>query len=344
MTGIFIVDSHGFKLGKKGQRIVVNWNDGRREEISVKKLSIVVISGSGSVSTQAMQLLADNNIPVVFTSRNSPYATMHPFFMHGTVLTRREQMRSLDDHRGLHLAKAFVYSAIMNKVRTLRYFIKSRVRTDPLIKDDIEEFSKKIEEITNKLIELDGNLQFLRSTIMGLEGESANLYYRALSLLLPDELGFKGRDRRPPKDPVNSVLSYGYTVLTSIVLLAIAKVGLEPFAGYLHVDRSGRPSLILDLSEEFRQPIIDVLVVSLFSKRSLDIESFDILDDGRWAIKKESKGIFFDGLRKRLQMNIRSADGVETTFERCILRQARNIVRYLLGRIPIYKPFIWKWW
>ena len=121
-------------------------------------------------------------------------------------------------------------------------------------------------------------------------------------------------------------------------------MGLEPFAGYLHVDRSGRPSLVLDLSEEFRQPIIDVLVVSLFSKKALDINSFDILDDGRWAIKKEAKNVFFDGLRKRLQNQIRSSDGVETTFEQCILRQARNIVRYLLGRLPSYQPFIWKWW
>lgn len=344
---IIVIDSLGFTMSKKGGRIVVTYvySDKKvSKEFAISKVTAVIISSSGSISTRLLKELALHNIPVIFASSYSPFGVFHPYFMHATVITRREQMRALSDSRGVSLAKAFVKAAIINKVRVLRYFAKSRERSDPGLAELLNNSANRIERLIDHVKELRGDLNSLRFILMGYEGEGTQIYYDALTHLFDPELGFKGRDKRPPKDPVNSILSYGYTILNSVIHLAIAKTGLEPFAGFLHVDRSGKPSLILDLSEEFRQPIIDVLVVSLFSKRILRMNHFSFEDDGRCFINREGKSIFFDAFESRLKSHVVSSYANRTTFEHAIFLQARGIARFLIGRAINYKPFIWKWW
>ena len=336
---VLSINRHGFKLFRRGRRLVVVFSDGEKREVAISKLSVVVISARGSISVDVIRELANNNIPIVFAGGFSPYAVLHPFFMHATVLTRREQMASLFDYRGFYLARAFCFATTMNKARVLKYFSKSRRRTDPDVADFLDDSASRIEEIAGEINGLEGDLALLRFKMMGLEGEAAKIYYNALKYLLPTELGFNGREKRPPRDPVNSLLSYGYTILNSLVMLAIAKTGLEPFAGFLHTDRSGKPSLVLDLSEEFRQPIIDVVVVSLFSKRVLTGDDFFIGDGGFWMLCDEGRVKFFEAFNRRLKSN--SCVGGRS-FEAAIMRQARKIARFILRRDPVYEPFIWR--
>jgi len=344
---IIVIDSPGFAMFKRGGRIVVTYvySDGKvTKEFAISKVTAVIISSSGSISTRLLRELASHNIPVIFTTSYAPFGVFHPYFMHATVITRREQMRALSDSRGLFLAKAFVRAAIINKVRVLRYFAKSRERSDYGMAELLSSSADRIKKLVDRVNELSGDLDSMRLNLMGYEGEATQIYYDALTQLFDPELGFRGRDKRPPRDPVNSILSYGYTVLNSVVHLAIAKTGLEPFAGFLHVDRSGKPSLILDLSEEFRQPIIDVLVISLFSRGVLKLDHFSFEDDGRCFIGKEGKVVFFNAFESRLKSNIASPYAKKTTFEHAIMLQARGIARFLIGRDITYKPFIWKWW
>ncbi len=338
---VLVVGSHGFRLKKRGGRLIVTYPDGSKYEVAVSKLSVVVISARGSLSTDVIRELAENNIPVVFSGGFSPYAVLHPFFMHATVLTRREQMRALDDDRGFHLAKAFCYATTLNKARVLRYFARSRERSDEDLALFLRDVAGRIEGFAEEINGLSGRLSSVRMRMMGIEGEAAKIYYDALKYLFPSDLGFHGRERRPPRDPVNSLLSYGYTILNSIVLLSIAKAGLEPFAGFLHTDRSGKPSLVLDISEEFRQPIVDVVVVSLFSRKRLSMSDFECTDEGYYYLSREGKSVFFDAFNKRLQAKA-FPDG-KVSFEAAIMRQVRDVARFVLGRISSYRPFIWRW-
>jgi len=332
------LDTPGFRMGRKSGRIVVYLHDGSRREVPVVRLDAVVVGARGSISSDAVRLLSMNGIPVVFASRFSPYAVVHPFFMHGTVITRREQMLSYSDNRGVHLAKAFCYAATMNKARVLMYLAKSRGVVE------FREISKRIEEIANEIMGVEGELDDIRLRLMGLEGNAARMYFDALRSVFPEWTGFVGRDYRPPTDPVNSLLSYGYVVLNAICCLAIAKCGLEPFAGFLHCDRSGKPSLVLDLSEEFRQPIVDIIAIRLFSKGMLSEGHFVFGDDGFVYLNREGKAVFFEALSKRLRKRVKDPYGSPVAFKGAIMRQARNIARFVLGVIPSYKPFVWRWW
>lgn len=340
---ILILDTPGFRLGRRSGRIVVRYSDGRKpSEIPIVELDAVIVSARGSVSTDAVRLLSLNGIPIIFAGRFSPYAVTHPFFMHGTVLTRREQMRAYDDWRGVYLAKMFCYATIVNKARVLQYFAKSR-SYDAELAERLERCSETIMGFAERIMSEDGRLDDIRMRIMGYEGEAANIYFDAVRLLVPEDLGFEGRERRPPRDPVNAALSYGYTILNSICALALSKCGLEPYAGFLHADRSGKPSLLLDLSEEFRQPFIDIMVIGLFSKRSLGMEHFDFNEDDMVYLNSEGKKVFFGALNRRLKKIVRNPYGKKLTFRGCIMRQARNIARFLLGTRKEYRPFIWGW-
>ena len=342
---ILVLDVPGFRLGRRSSRIVVRFRDGGREEkqeVAVVDLDVVIVGARGSISTDAVRLLSLYNVPVVFACGYSPYAVVHPFFMHGTVLTRREQIRAFDDERGVYLARAFCWATTMNKVRVLNYFAKSR-SYDEGLSERLRESAARIEELCDRISSTEGVLERIRPVIMGYEGEAANIYFDALRLLLPEDLGFRGRERRPPRDPVNAILSYGYTILNAICTLSIAKCGLEPYAGFLHVDRSGKPSLILDLSEEFRQPLIDVMVVMLFSKRVLQEDHFDFRDDGGVLLNRMGKSLFFTYFNERLERRVRDPYGKRVSFRGAIMRQSRYLARFLLGIRGEYRPFIWRW-
>jgi len=110
---------------------------------------------------------------------------------------------------------------------------------------------------------------------MGFEGTGSRMYYKALQEIFPTNLHFSGRNRRPPRDPVNAAISFGNHLLANEVMTAIVAAGLEPYAGFLHSDRSGRPSLVFDLIEEFRQPIVDRLIIRLFQRQLLVVGDFD---------------------------------------------------------------------
>ncbi len=207
----------------------------------------------------------------------------------------------------------------------------------------------------------------VRFHLMGLEGEGAAAYFGALRSLLPAWAGFDGRNRRPPRDPFNACLSYGYAVLEGAILTGIGAAGLEPFAGFLHSDRSGKPSLVLDLIEEFRQPVVDRVALRLFRRKQLQDTHFD-KQPGRVLFTEEGKRILVgalyeeirhgaaqpgSGARRKGKGSANSdtvaasnlgADTIGTgSFYRAAIGQARKLARFVLGQDPAYEPYLWKW-
>jgi CRISPR-associated protein Cas1 len=337
------VNSHGSFIGKKGQAIKITCRGEKLQEVPVVKLSEIIVSASASISSDAIKLLAENGVPVLFMGVGKPVALIHGFFMHGTVLTRREQITAYNDQRGTHLAKAFVDAGMTNKHRLLNYFANSRRRTDSTLADHLETATKEIKRVQEKLSGINnGLITENRYEIMGLEAEATRIYYQALRLILPEEIRFQRREKRPPRDPFNSALSLGYTILNSRVLAAVTACGLEPFAGYLHADRSGKASLVLDLSEEFRQPLVDRTAVSMFTQGTLTHKDFEHTE-GRLLFSEDAKKKYIEAILSRLESEAKPDEG-KAPLENMIFHQAREIARYLLGKAQSYTPYTFEWW
>lgn len=169
---------------------------------------------------------------------------------------------------------------------------------------------------------------------MGLEGAAGRIYWDGVKEVLKESVEFFGREHRGALDPVNSLLNYGYGILYSIVWGAVVSAGLEPFAGFLHVDRSGKPSLVLDLVEEFRQPVIDRVVISHINLgREIKMEQ-GLLD-------ADTRKVLGEKVLERLEAT-ETYEGKKYQVRSIIQMQARNLASFLRGERN-YKPFIFKW-
>jgi CRISPR-associated protein Cas1 len=172
-----------------------------------------------------------------------------------------------------------------------------------------------------------------------MEGAGSAACFGLFARLLRQELGFRRRIRRPPTDPVNALLSYGYAILASQCASAVNTVGLDPFVGYLHVAEYGRPALALDLMEEFRPLIVDSVVLSLLNNRELAAGDFSE-ELGSFRLTGAGRRTFLSRLEERLNTTINHpVFGYQATYRRCLELQARLLAKFLTGEISAYVPF-----
>ncbi|TFF89123.1 MAG: CRISPR-associated endonuclease Cas1 [Promethearchaeota archaeon] len=337
----YVFETPGMYLGKHYKMIVAKSPDGEKREIAVKNMDLVVINSRVQISHDALVLLARNAIPVVLSVLGKPVGVFHPFASHGSVMVRRQQILAAEDGRGVYLAKSFVKAGLTNKVRLLSQYARTRKESDLRLSKAIQQKVDEIKEKIDAIEKLDKDDESIKYKIMGHEGDGTKAYFEAIKLILPASIRFSGRNRRPPSDPVNSSLSYGYAILYGKMMLGIAAAGLEPFAGFLHSDRSGKPALVLDVIEEFRQAVVDRVVFKCFTKRMLKITDFDVSGDRCLFTdsgKKRYIEEFFKNYDDGLKINER-----EYSFQRLIIKQCRKLARYLLKKSPTYEPFLLPW-
>ena len=336
---IIILDKHGTYVGKTGRSLRITLPNKDKKEYPVSGISAVITLGKVNFSHDALLLLANYGVPVLFSTLWEPKALFHPFFNHGTVITRREQILAFKDIRGFHLAQRFSFAAVSNKIRLLQYLTKIR-EDDDEIKNTLNQAISEMSLYRTLIMETTGTLERDRMRIMGYEGKASQIYYSAIKILFPEELGYTGRNRHPPRDPINAAFSLGYAIVYSKVLISIALAGLEPYAGFLHTDRSGKPSLVLDLSEEFKQWIVDRTVFKMFLKKILRSSDF-IFEEGRVIFSDKGKAKYLTQLSKRLftPIKVKGSKTPVTPFQ-VMLHQSRRIVRYLLGKVQEYRPFV----
>lgn len=338
---LLILDKPGVYVKKEGRTIRIRKGDEMLDPISITKVSAILVLTKVTITHDVFTLCAQYGVPIIYCKRREPIGVFHSFFNHGTVQTRREQILALYDERGLHLAKKFAIAAIKNKISILKYYGKLRQGDSDLL-GMLDDVIAAMDSSIYQIVELNGPLEKVRMKIMGLEGEAAHRYYSFLKWLLPDDLGYTGRNRRPPLDPVNAALSFGYSIVYSKTLIAIAATGLEPYAGFLHTDRSGKPSLVLDLSEEFKQWIVDRTVLSLFNRKALKKEQFEKRGGGIFA-SEDAKKVLLEEIGKRINKKVKvSMFKTKVTPMSVIMTQARKIVRYLMKIDKEYIPFVWE--
>ncbi len=339
MGKTLVVREFGSFVGKKGARLVIRGKD-RRNELPAEEVECLILAGRGvSISTDALQLLMKRGIPVFFSDgMGNPLGAVLSAFSTGSASTRREQYLSLMDERGIELAKSFVMGKVLNQAYLMLRFARSRRRTNKELADQLESGASLIKGLAESISSFRSNgLNFSsRAELMALESRAATIYWEMFSALLPKGFEFPGRVTRGAEDEVNSMLNLGYWYLRTRVLPAIYFAGLDPYAGYLHVDRAGRPSLVLDLMEEFRPQVVDRAVISLVSKRVL--KPGEVLSDEEFSDK--AIRAILGALEERLEakcfpLGWRQRPRLKTA----IRLQARRIVSHILRREK-YRPFI----
>lgn len=331
------VSNYGSFIGKHSERLQVKENGKLVLEVPFFDIEqITVENTASSLSAAAIKECIDHGIPINFlTGTGEPYAQLISPNLIGTVLTRREQLLAFYDQRGVILAKAFVEGKIKNQLAVLKYFAKYRKAADRELFDEINGSIEKIETIKQELNDIKGaNVDEIRGTLLSTEGRAANRYWQVVEKLIKAKIEFAGREHRGAADPVNSLLNYGYAILKNQIQGAIIYAGLDPFGGYLHVDRSGRPSLVLDLIEEFRQQVVDRTVVAMLN-RGMAIE----MEEGMLA--KSAKEQVRVKILERLDSTER-CQSKKLKIKSIIQKQARQIASFLRGE-GTYKPFVGGW-
>jgi CRISPR-associated protein Cas1 len=237
------------------------------------------------------------------------------------------------------LARAIATGKLLNQARLLKYCVKNLRQTQPEMYQAIQDKVSTILRARRDVLRGPwSDLEKARAMIMGLEGQAAKVYWAGISQLIEKQAEFTHRAHRGAGDFVNSLLNYGYGVLYSQVWGAIQNAGLEPFAGYLHTDRPGKPSLVLDLTEEFRAPVVDRTVIAALHLGQLQPPDGSV----HKGLDAETRSTLVDRLLRRLESRERWK-GADYQVRSIIQMQARQVASFLTGRLVRYAPFRFKW-
>ncbi len=353
MGEFLVLDGWKVSVGKKGQMIEIRYNsknydveEDKPRYWSVKNIDGILADSRVQISAQAESLLAQEGIPIFRAKGNKIIGIFLPYHAHASVIVRRQQYEAYTTQKGVNLAKAFVLAGLTNKANLLRSFARNRKESDPTRAQRLFELAEEIAAIKNEIQQLPHmSPDRARLQIMGLEGKGTKLYYEGLQILLPPRFNFKGRIKHPAVDPVNSLLSYGYIILDTRVLSIVLVTGLDPYGGFLHADRSGKPSLALDITEEFRQPIVDRVVLDFCMNNNIDPEEdFMQSENGRLLIRDKPRKLFLTKLFERFETKITfGPNNLKKSYLQIIFHQCNQIKRYLLGTIPNYAGFTSRW-
>lgn len=327
-------------LHKEGQSVVVNVEKETRLRVPVHTLDGIVCFGAVSMSPFLMHHCAESNVAVSFLSEYGKFLARIQGPVSGNVLLRREQYRVADvPERSADIARNILIGKLANSRTVIR-----RALRDHADKTDTDTLDKAQQRITQYLQRLENPKPV--DELRGIEGEAAASYFAAFPQLVTvgdEAFVFSGRNRRPPTDPINALLSFTYTLLVHDCRSALEGVGLDPCVGFLHTDRPGRPSLALDLMEEFRAFIADRLVLSLINRKQIKAKDFS--DSAGGAVSMT------DAARKELLTTWQKRKQEEITHpylgEKCKIGllphlQAQLLARHLRGDLEAYPPFIWK--
>ncbi|PKN20011.1 MAG: subtype I-C CRISPR-associated endonuclease Cas1 [Deltaproteobacteria bacterium HGW-Deltaproteobacteria-6] len=334
------VTTQGAYLAKEGETVVVKINQEVRLRVPVHTIGGIVCFGNVSCSPFLMGFCGENGVGISFLTEYGRFLARVQGPVSGNVLLRREQYRRADDQvYCAQMAKAFVIGKIAN-CRT----VLQRVLRDHPQKLDVDALHRGVDDMSRSLqsLELNQSLDCVR----GLEGDAAHTYFSAFNHLIVTQkecFSFQERNRRPPLDNVNCLLSFLYMLLMHDCRSALESVGLDPAVGFLHRDRPGRPSLALDLMEEFRPFLADRLALSLINLRQVQSKGFNQTEAGAVMMNDETRKTLLVAYQERKQEEIQHPFLDEkVTIGLLFHVQALLLARCLRGDLDGYPPFIWK--
>lgn len=327
MAALYIKEQ-GAYIKKKDECIVVNKNSEVLLQIPVAEISNLAIMGNVQLSTQALRLLIGNGVDISYFSLSGKYLGCTKAESSNNIYLRLEQYKIYcDKKRELEFAKIIVNNKILNQENLIKGYSFKKRSYD--WKGNVE----KIEKYRFQLTESESAYE-----ILGLEGVCSNIYFSAFKNMLKCDFEFPGRQRRPPGDPINALLSLGYSFLSKEVSGALDAESFELYLGILHGVQYGRKSLALDMIEEFRQPVIDRFVIRLLNKRMFTSYDFSFAEN---EVTLEDEGMKKFCKAYEDWMEDKKFAGGDRNFRTHIKKQAVNLKKSLLEHEK-YIPYYWE--
>jgi CRISPR-associated protein Cas1 len=327
------LQEQGAYVGKRGEHLIVKKEGVEINRLPLAALRQVVIFGNVQVSTQALECLAANEIPVVYlTSHGRFIASLEPAPTKNISLRLAQYRAFTDPERTLLLARTVVKAKIANQRTLLMRTLRARGETAPVpAVAALAELLDRVEKVLDP------------AALLGLEGQAAHLYFSHFGLLLKSTPGrpfdFQKRQRRPPPDPVNTLLSFAYALLAKDCFSAVATVGFDPYQGFFHAGRYGRPSLALDLMEEFRPLIADSVVLTLVNNGLVASTDFLCWRDACQLTEAGRKKFFHTYERRLADLVTHPIFDYKMTYSRILEVQARLLAAFVRGEIQHYSGF-----
>jgi CRISP-associated protein Cas1 len=342
---VLYLQEQGAHVGKRSEHLIVRKHGHELQRIPIAAVRQVVVFGNVQVSTQALGSLATLGVPVVYlTAYGNFVAAVMPTVTKNVLLRTCQFKIFADPQRAFTLAKAVVKAKISNQRTLLMRSLRSRSPDEST--NGIDSIRGSDEPAARDMAELLSRLDGIAdpAVLLGTEGQAAALYFSQFNRMLKAAaLGrgfdFRTRNRRPPRDPVNALLSFAYAILLKDCFSALCAVGFDPYHGFFHVGRHGKPSLALDLMEEFRAIIGDSVVLTLINNETLTSKDFltwrescQLTEDGRKR--------FFEIYEQRKSTVVtHPVFGYKMTYGRMLEVQARMLAAHIRGDIPEYTGF-----
>ena len=338
LNTLYITTPDSF-LGCEGENVLIK-NDGEvRFRMPVHNLEGIVCFSFAGASPKLMQLCCERGVALSFLSSYGKFLGRVTGRISGNVLLRRTQYRWSDDlEASSRLSRSFISAKIINSRAVLHRALRDHSEiSDNTINNSLNVLARMPERLGRAA---DGD------AIRGIEGEAANHYFSNFNKLLlvqKDDFRINNRNRRPPTDRMNALLSFLYTLLAHEVTAALESVGLDPQVGFFHRDRPGRPSLALDLMEEMRPHFADRLAVTLVNRNQIKSAGFNVKENGAVLMDDNTRKEVLTAWQKRKQEEI-THPYLEEKIPLGLVPYVQSLLlaRHIRGDIEDYPPFFWK--
>lgn len=340
LLNVLYVTSPDSYLTRDGENIVVRIQDEEKIRVPIHNLEGVVAFGYPGASPALMALCAERNVGLCFLTEHGRFLARVSGKVQGNVLLRRKQYRVADKtEESLALAKTFIGAKICNCRAVLSRALRDHasVLNENAVSDGANALNRQL-----RWLEHCTDLE----TLLGIEGDAARTYFSVFDHLIlfnKQDFFFHERSRRPPKDNMNALLSFLYTLLAHDTQSALETVGLDPAVGFLHQDRPGRPGLALDLMEELRPFLVDRLALSLVNLKQINAKGFRTAETGGVIMNDETRKVVLTAWQKRKQEEL-THPFLNEKIEIGLLPYAQSLLlaRCLRGDLDGYPPFFWK--
>lgn len=311
------ISENGTTLGINGGYFVATHKDGMEHKIPKETLESVSLFGDISITTPCIQELLRRGIPVSYFSSKGAYFGRLESTSNKDIKRLKKQVYLTDNKEfSLEFSKKIICAKINNQLTILKRYSKKDIDS---IKEEMSQLKNSLHKVKN--VSNDEEL-------IGYEGIAAKNYFSALSKIINDDFKFKGRNRMPPKDPFNSMLSFGYTLLMYEIFGEIENRGLTPYSGFLHKDNERHPTLASDLMEEWRPVIVDSTVLSLIQGNEISVEDF-VRNEQNGGVYLTNNGmkIFLKKYENKLRKEVRYIENQTMSYRRCLWYQVNELTK-----------------
>lgn len=328
MATLYVTEA-GARIEKEYRRLVITKDDETLLAVPLARVSEVVLVGNVGATTPALLALLDAGVPLSFiTPTGALRGRLSPPTPRNLSLRHAQYDRARDPSFCLAVSKAIVDGKLRNSLALAHRLRRAHPQTSTTL---LERIRRAVAEVA-AASDLD--------TLRGIEGSAARAYFEVLRGALRPDMTFEKRTRRPPRDPANALLSLGYTLLTQNMMTACEIVGLDPYDGFFHADKYGRPALALDLVEEFRGPVVDSVVQLVINKRIVGPEDFAEGREGGIYLSERGMRKFLAQYTHRLNTEIlHPVYGRRLTYQKVFEVQARLLAKVIQGELGAYPPF-----